>query len=348
MSLETEPCPKTVLDDALLVLEASILIVSFNTREVLRECLQAARTECHGLLERGLEAEILVVDNGSVDGSIEMLQTDFPDVRLIRSAINLGFGAANNVAIEQARGRYLVLINSDAFFLPGMLLRAIQHMDEMPACGVGGAKLLYRSGKWQPSSHTFHSLGVDFAVLTGLSDQFPKSKLLGRIHRTFTDLEQPGKVDWITGAFLIVRPSVLREVGLFDPSFFLYYEEVDLCLRIQKAGYEVWFWPDVVITHIGGESSRQIKTLEFSARAAQVVLWRMRSTLLYYRKHHGWKALPAKWMEQTLYRITVVRNALSFQAARKDRGRHHKVMIALMDQAWKETQGGRISPPRPW
>ncbi len=333
---------------ALPVLEASIIIVSFNTCEVLRECLEAAQGECSSLAERGLATEIIVVDNGSIDGSIEMMKSNFPGVKLLQSAVNLGFGVANNVAIEQAKGRYLVLINSDAFFFPGMLARAIMHMDETPTCGIGGAKLLYRSGKWQPSSRTFHSIGVDFAVLSGLSDHFPKSRLFGRINRTFADLEKPAKVDWITGAFLILRPSALRKVGLFDPAFFLYYEEVDLCFRMKEAGYEVWFWPDIVITHLAGESSRQIKTLEFSSRAAQVVLWRMRSTLLYYRKHHGAKVLLAKWMEQTIYRGTVLRNALSSHPARKDRGRHHEVLIALMDQAWRETRGGRISPSHPW
>lgn len=348
MDVESETEAIIISHDVPPVLEASIIIVSFNTRDVLRECLEAARTECRSLLEQGLEVEILVVDNGSHDGSIEMLKAGFPDVKLIQSGVNLGFGVANNVAIEQARGRYLVLINSDAFFSPGMLARAIQHMDAVPNCAIGGAKLLYRSGKWQPSSRTFHSLGVDFAVLTGLSDRFPKSKIFGRINRTFADLEQPAKVDWITGAFLILRPSALARVGLFDPAFFLYYEEVDLCLRMKEAGYEVWFWPDIVITHICGESSRQIRTQEFSPRAAQVVLWRMRSTLLYYRKHHGWRVLLAKWMEQTLYRITVLRNAVSNDPVRKDRGRHHKAMIALVQQAWVETQGGRVSPPLPW
>jgi len=336
------------LHDAPPGLEASIIVISFNTRDVLRECLEAARTECRSLLEQGFEVETIVVDNGSHDGSIEMMEASFPEVKLIQSAVNLGFGVANNVAIQQARGRYLVLINSDAFFFPGMLARAIQHMDDAPNCAIGGAKLLYRSGKWQPSSRTFHSLGVDFAVLTGLSDYFPKSKIFGRINRTFADLEQPAKVDWITGAFLILRPSTLAEVGLFDPAFFLYYEEVDLCLRMKEAGYEVWFWPDIVITHICGESSRQIKTHELSPRAAQVVLWRMRSTLLYYRKHHGWRVLLAKWMEQTLYRVTTLRNSVSRNPIRKDRSRHHKALIALMEQAWVETQGGRVSPPRPW
>jgi len=137
-------------------------------------------------------------------------------------------------------------------------------------------------------------------------------------------------------------------VGSFDPTFFLYYEEVDLCRRIKSAGYSIWYWPDVVIVHIGGESSRQLKSLEFSSQAAQVVLWRMRSTLLYYRKHHGWQAWLAKWVETTMARITVMRNRLSSDPQRIERGKRYETLIALMNQAWKDTRGGRISPPRPW
>jgi GT2 family glycosyltransferase len=155
-------------------------------------------------------------------------------------------------------------------------------------------------------------------------------------------------VDWVPGAFAIIRPSALASVGLFDPAFFLYYEEVDLCLRMRQAGLEVWYWPDVTITHLGGQSSRKLHALEFSSPSAQVVLWRMRSTLLYYRKHHGWQAWLAKWLEKTLYNITVLRNRFSKLPARRERERHYRTMLKLMDRAWMETEGGRVSPPKPW
>jgi GT2 family glycosyltransferase len=327
-------------------IEASIVVVSYNTRELLRECIASTLEET-----REMNAEILVVDNGSTDGSIDMAETiarEFPQVKLMKNATNLGFGVANNVALEQARGRYFVLLNSDAFFTPGSLRRAIQHMEETPRCGLGGALLQGRHGEWQPSAKCFHSIVGDLIVLTGLADKFPKSKLLGGMSRTWADESEPAKVDWVPGAFAIIRPSALAQVGLFDPRFFLYYEEVDLCLRIKEAGMEIWYWPDVRIIHLGGQSSKNLKTLEFSARSAQVVLWRMRSTLLYYRKHHGGQAWLAKWMEKTLYSITVMRNRFSKVPARRDRERHYRTMLKLMDQAWKETKGGRVSPPAPW
>ena len=323
--------------------DVSLLIVSFNTREILRECLQSVSTET-----AHLRAEILVVDNASTDGSPDMVADEFPAVRLLRSATNLGFGAANNLAMAQASGKYFVLLNSDAFFAPGALALAIRHMDQTPDCGLGGCRLVGRDGSWQPSSRCFHSVTRDAVVLTGLAAKYPKSKFFGGFDRTWADHNQPAVVDWVPGAFSILRPEALLKVGWFDPAFFLYYEEVDLCLRFRRAGIPIWYWPDIEVIHIGGESSRQLKTLEFSPRAAQVVLWRMRSTLLYYRKHHGTRVYLARWMEQTLYRLTVLRNRFSADPERRDRERHHRALIALMNQAWQDTAGGQTSPPRPW
>lgn len=325
------------------VLDVSVIIVSFNTREILRQCVQSVWDDANGL-----KAEILVVDNGSTDGSPEMLERDFPQVVVVRSEINLGFGEGNNVALRMARGRYFVLLNSDAFFVKGALPLAIRHMDENPTVGLGGCRLIGRDGDSQPSSRCFHTVVGDLIVLSGLAAKFPKSKFFGRFDRTWADEHQPASVDWVPGAFSILRPSALQQVGSFDPAFFLYYEEVDLCRRMKDAGIPVWYWPDIVVIHIGGESSRQLKALEYSSRSAQVVLWRMRSTLLYYRKHHGWRVRLAKWMEQGLYQATVLRNRWSEDPERRLRERHHRVLIRLMDQAWNETNGGRVSPPRPW
>jgi len=323
--------------------DASIIIISFNTKTILKECLESVIRE-----SANLRVEIFVVDNHSADGSAEMVEQEFPDVRLIRSDVNIGFGAANNVALEQARGRYFVLLNSDAFFQPSALELAIQHMDATADCGLGGGLLVGRDGNWQPSARSFHSLLGDFLVLTGLAAKFPKSKFFGGFDRTWADVKEAASVDWVPGAFSIIRPRALVKSGIFDPAFFLYYEEVDLCVRIKQAGYTIWYWPDIVVVHIGGESSRQLKTLEFSSQAAQVVMWRMRSTLLYYRKHHGAQAYFAKVLENTLARVTVLRNKLSKSPARKERGKRYSTLIALMNQAWKDTRGGRVSPPRPW
>lgn len=349
MSEATDPPKAPAIDSAAIdasTIAVSVIVVSFNTCDLLHECIASAIAET-----RGIDAEILIVDNGSTDGSIEMIEAlahEFPQVKLTKSPVNLGFGVANNAALTQARGRYFVLLNSDAFFQPGSLGRAIAHMDETPRCGLGGALLQGRNGEWQPSAKAFHSILGDLVVLTGLADRFPKSKLFGRMSRTWADESRPAAVDWVPGAFCIVRPAALARVGLFDPRFFLYYEEVDLCVRIKQAGFDIWYWPDIRIVHLGGQSSRKLKSLEFSTRSAQVVLWRMRSTLLYYRKHHGWQAWLALRSEKTLYTLTVLRNSLSKLPERRERERHYRTLLRLMDRAWQETRGGRIAPPVPW
>jgi GT2 family glycosyltransferase len=321
----------------------SVIIVSFNTREILRECLQSVLEET-----KGLTTEILVVDNNSSDGSAEMVEKDFPGVVLMRSGVNLGFGSANNLALAKADGRYYVLLNSDAFFQPGALAIAIRHMDAHPECGLAGGLLVGREGELQPSARSFHTLLDDALTFTGLASRYPKSKFFGHFDRTWADPYEAAEVDWVPGAFCIVRPAALARMGLFNPAFFLYFEEVDLCMRIKLAGYKVWYWPDVRVVHIGGESSRQMTNLEFASTGAQVVLWRMRSSLLYYRMYLGWKVRLAKWLECSMYAGQVVRNYFSRDPVRQARSRSGRTLIRLMNQAWIDTRGGTVSPPRPW
>jgi GT2 family glycosyltransferase len=266
----------------------------------------------------------------------------------LRSEVNLGFGSANNLALEAATGRYLVLLNSDAFFHPGALGRALKHMDDDPTAGVGGARLIGRDGTPQPSARAFHSIWHEVLVLTDLSARFPRSRIFGAPDRTWANPNEPAEVDWVTGAFMILRREALAKSGLFDPAFFLYCEEVDLCRRVKAAGFRVFYWPDVVVTHLGGESSSRLSSLAVSNLNAKAELWHMRSTLLYYRKHHGSQAWLARWVEEAFYTLRLLRNQRSPIPARQQRAKHAEMMIGLMHQAWHETKGGRLSPPRPW
>jgi GT2 family glycosyltransferase len=325
--------------------EASVIIVSFNTKAVLRECLESVARESDGL-----QIETLVVDNDSTDGSPELVEHEFPWVRVLRSSVNLGFGAANNLAIRAAQGRYIILLNSDAFLCPGSLRTALNNMNLHPAVALAGARLVGRDFSWQPSARMFPSVLNEALVLTGLAAKFPKSRFFGRFDKTWADPSEPTQIDWVPGAFSIIRTTVLDEVGLFDPRFFMYSEEVDLCRRIKRAGYKIWYWPDIQVIHIGGESSRQIKDLELSSSGStQLILWRMRSTLLYSRKHHGTKVWLTKWLELAFYRLSYIRNRFSSDPLRRgSRVTKSQSLATSMILAWKETKGGRVSPPRPW
>jgi GT2 family glycosyltransferase len=322
--------------------DVSVVIVSFNTRDILRSCL--------GSLEQaagGRDIEIIVVDNASRDGSADMVAAEFPAVTLVRSPLNLGFAAGNNVALGQARGRYLILLNPDTLLDRSALDRAIAHMDAEPTVGLGGGRLLNRDGSDEPAARQFPSVFNDFLALSGLAARFPRSRLFGRFDRTWAPVAQAADVDWVPGAFAIVRREVLGQVGHFDERFFLYYEEVDLCRRIKDAGWRIRYWPDIVVHHWGGESSKTLSDQAISRSGSQLVLWRMRSALLYYRKQHGrlapWAAaqLEIGWhaMRRAKARLAGGNPEKSAESAR---------VVSLMRQAWTETAGGRVSPSRPW
>ncbi|HLW71263.1 MAG TPA: glycosyltransferase family 2 protein [Candidatus Binataceae bacterium] len=322
--------------------DISTIIVSFNTRELLRECLATLGRETANLAH-----ETIVVDNASRDGSAEMVAAEFPAVRLIRSTTNLGFAAANNHGFGVARGRYVILLNSDAFPRPEAIRRALELMEAHPEVGLGGGRLVGRDDSWQPSARMFPSLFNDLLMVSGLAARYPRSRILGRADRTWADPLEPAATDWLPGAFVIIRREVLERVGWFDERFFLYSEEIDLCRRIKAAGYQIWYWPQIVVVHLGGESSKTVERAQMSKAGSQLTLWRMRSQLLYCRKHHGaFGAWGVATLEIWWNRLRAWRNGILSRDA--DKVRESRVTISLMKQAWRETRGGAISPARPW
>jgi GT2 family glycosyltransferase len=322
----------------------TIVIVSFNTQELLRRCISAVEPQ-----SRTTSCEVIVVDNDSKDGSAEMVEVEFPEVQLIRAKSNLGFAAANNRAFSIARGRYFLALNSDAFIGADALSRAVAHMDDNPKVGLAGGRLIGLDASWQFSAGMFPSLLNKLLIMSGLAARNSKSRFFGRSIRSWADPLQPASVDWVPGAFMIARREVLEKVGYFDERFFLYFEEIDLCRRVRAAGYEVWYWPDIVVTHVGGGSAKK-SPMQVSEVGTQVVLWRMRSELIYYRKHHGalgaWGAMA---METWWHRLRSLRRTVSRQRRGRDEvAAESRMTIATMRQAWHETRGGRISPPSPW
>jgi len=191
------------------------VIVSFNTRDVLRECLA-----CVFASQFDGSFEIFVVDNDSRDGSEQMVLSEFPQVKLLQAGRNRGFGPANNIALQQAKGRYLVLLNSDAFLAVDTLQQAMAHMDADASCGAGGARLIGRNGEWQPSGRCYPTPLLDAFTMLGLAYHFPKSRIFGRMDRTYADQNIAAEVDWVVGAFAIIRADALQKTGFFDERFF--------------------------------------------------------------------------------------------------------------------------------
>jgi N-acetylglucosaminyl-diphospho-decaprenol L-rhamnosyltransferase len=322
----------------------TIVIVSYNTRDILRNCLEALYAG-----SQGTDMEVFVVDNDSHDSSARMVRETWPQVRLIANNANLGFAAANNQAFMLARGRYIVLLNPDAYVGPTSIPNAVAFMDQHPGCGLCGGKIISPEGKLEPSARRFPSPLSKLLTLSGLSGRFPSSPILNRHEFGGFAHDRPLEVDWVPGTFTIIRKEMLDEIGEFDERFFIYYEETDLCLRAKKAGWNIYFIPDAEVMHIGGASSKTRKDKTFDAAASQVLSFRMRSEWLYYRKNHGIIALAGSaGVELGWYALRYLKNLLihSPEASRKKAAAAST--ISQIIRSLKETKLGTISPQTPW
>jgi len=234
-------------------MKLSIILVNYNVKYFLEQCLYSVRKSI-----KDIKAEVFVVDNNSVDGSVRMLEEKFPEVVLIKNKTNEGFSKANNQAIKRAKGEYILLLNPDTLVEDNTFTRIISFMDKKPGAGGLGVKMLDGKGKYlAESKRGLPTPSVAFYKIFGLSRLFPKSKLFGKYHLTYLDKDKIHKVDVLSGAFMLLRKSVLKEVGLLDESFFMYGEDIDLSYRIQKAGYDNYYFPETRIIHYKGESTKK-------------------------------------------------------------------------------------------
>jgi hypothetical protein len=232
----------------------SICIVSFNVRSYLERCLNSVyRTGAE------LEPEVLVVDNGSVDGSVEMVRERFPRVRLFTRDKNLGFAAANNVALREAGGDYLLLLNPDTECLPGSLQTLVKHLESRPECGIVGPLLLNEDDTPQNGLRRFPTPGVVFARNTFFKHLPFLRRKIDRYHMRHVNLEESRSVDQVSGAAMMFRRDTFEKVGLLDENFFIFFEEVDYCRRVREQGLDVYYLTDARIYHFGGKSRDGIK-----------------------------------------------------------------------------------------
>ncbi len=262
----------------------SISIVNWNTRDDLRRCLESLPG---GASETSLE--VFVVDNASTDGSAEMVEAEFPHVRLLRNPENRGFAHANNVALRQSTGDYLLLLNPDTLVRDGALDTLVAGMEAHPEAGIGGAKLLNSDGSLQYSCRRFPTFATGLFRNSALGKLFPGNARVRDYLMTDFDHASVTEVDWVSGAALCIRRAVLEQIGLLDEIFFMYCEDVDWCYRVGQAGWKVLYFPDAVITHIIGRASDQ--AVERMVRAHH------HSMGLFFDKHYA-SAMPAvlRWV----------------------------------------------------
>jgi len=254
------------------MIDVSIIIVNWNTKHFLQECLTSIYEQAGHV-----NYEIVVVDNGSTDGSAAMLKTKFPKVALIENDENRGFAAANNQGMAIATGRYVLLLNSDTLVLDQAIAKTVSFADNNPKAAIVGCRVLNPDRTLQPTCFMFPSVLNMLLSSSYLYKLFPKSKLFGRERMTWWSRNDIREVDVVTGCFMLVRRQAIEQVGTMDERFFMYGEETDWCYRFRQAGWKVLFMPGPEVVHIGRASTIQIKP--------EMVLQKRASILLFLKKH---------------------------------------------------------------
>ena len=265
-------------------MDISVIIINWNTKRLLRDSLKS-------LAQSGdtIQTELIVSDNASEDGSREMVLEEFPAVKLHVNSTNIGFGAGNNRALPLATGRYVLFLNSDTIVSPCSLEKMVAYADAHPDIGILGPKLLNEDGSLQYSCRRYPQIAMAFFRNTPLGKLFPNNRFTNDYLMQDWDHLEPRDVDWVSGAALMIRKSLLEQIGSFDEEYYMYCEDVDLCWRANHAKmseetgaqWRVTYFPDAVIHHLIGKSSDQAPTrmsYEFH-----------RSQYLFYKKHYASK-----------------------------------------------------------
>ena len=254
-------------------MELSVIIVNWNSGNYLIECLNSLMGEVNQA-----QTEIIVVDNASSDGSVDIVEKRFPGVVTIRNSSNLGFAKANNIGIRQSQGEYLCLINSDVVVRKGCIKQMLAFMDQHRAIGMLGPKILNPDLTLQPSCREFPSLWNSLCRSLALDSLFRKSRVFGRQFMSFWTFDSVRRVDILSGCFWLLRREAVDQIGLLDETFFIYSEDQDWCKRFWKSGWEVVYFPQAQAIHYGeGSSSRE--PIRFFVEM-------QRANLQYWRKHH--------------------------------------------------------------
>lgn len=262
--------------------DLSVVIVNWNTADYLRRCLvsisRCLANDAPANTDRRPQIEVIVVDNASKDGSAEMVQREFPWVKLVANQANAGYAAGNNQGIKLSSGRYLLLLNPDTVVPCGALRRLVEYMDDHPEAGVVGVRLLNPDGTVQPSCRSFPEPAYLIYETLGLARLFRKSRRFAAYRMGWFDHNSEMEVDQPMGSALAVRREVFEDIGLFDEQFPLFFNEVDLCYRAKLKGWKVVFTPTVEIVHYGGRGTSQVRLK---------ALWEShRSLVRFYRKHY--------------------------------------------------------------
>lgn len=305
--------------------DISIVIVSFNTKNLTRKCINCVIKHASYT-----KYEIIVVDNASKDGSADMITKEFPWINLIKLPDNKGFAGGNRPGMKIARGRYILLLNSDAFISEDTLEKSISFMDEHPNIGILGCKLTNPDGSMQPSARMLPGPLNKLLTISGLADRYSKSRFFGRVDFSWWDHSTPRNVGWVVGAFFLIRRETMEEIGYLDDRYFLYFEEVDYCLTAKRAGWDVVFYPYTEVVHLGGKSAENSED-NFSENGKQILTIRLSSELEYYNKFYGlYYALISLGVEFVWNILVIVKNLFNNSLKGINKRKNSKQMLKLI------------------
>jgi GT2 family glycosyltransferase len=293
----------------------SIIIVSWNIRKLLENCLSSILAH-----PPTSPFEIWVVDNASTDESPRMVREKFPQVHLVENRENLGFARANNQAIQQCTGKYILLLNPDTLVTSGALQALVDFLDKNPEAGATGARILNPDGSLQISSHPRPTLSRELWRLFHLDSLAPYAEY----PLTKWGTKQAQEVDVLMGACLLVRKKVLDQVGFLDEDYFIYTEEVDLCYRIQRAGWRLFWVPQAEVVHFGGQSTQQVPT--------EMFLNLYHGKIKYFRKHYGWQAAQ---IYKSILRVAALSRLLVAPFVIFENSPRRQKHLTLVDRYWR-------------
>lgn len=237
-------------------MKLSIIILNYNTKDLLLACLRSLE-KTRSSSDRW---EVIIVDNASTDGSVEVIKRKKEkgkSLKIIQNEKNVGFAAGNNVGIKVARGRYMLLLNSDTEVETGAIQSMLSFMDARPSAGAATCKLILPDGSMDPACHRgFPTPWASFTYMIGLEKLFPHSRVFGQYHQGYKDLTKSHEIDSPSGAFFMIRREVIERVGLLDEDYFMYGEDLDWAYRIKQVGFQIWFYPDARVLHRKKQSGR--------------------------------------------------------------------------------------------
>lgn len=294
--------------------DVSIIIVAWNVKKLLQDCLGSVYEQTKGIC-----FEVIYVDNASKDGSVEMVKEHFSRVRVIQNSENKGFIKANNQGIEIAQGRYVLLLNSDTLVLDNAIAKTVAFADAHADAAVVGCRVLNPDRTLQRTCFMYPSILNMFLAATYLYKVFPRSKFFGRERMTWWGFDDVREVETVCGCYSLVRREAIDQVGVMDPTYFVYGDDPDWCYRFKKAGWRVMFTPDAQIVHYGGQNTRQM---------ARTFRWQLEgSKLIFMRLHRSRSVFPVARLLSASFFILRVPYWFVVGALRKSRRRSSLEMV---------------------